>query len=114
MIFVVRLVLLFFLCILCRLPTSVVADDDCFDLQSEVEMDINHANWCDADEECISVPIRCPFGCEALINKKSHPQALSKVNRYYVRCGKCKQSCSEPIGKLKCENRHCRRVEETQ
>lgn len=87
-------------------------EDYCRDLRNEVEWTLVRARRCKVDADCIAIPLRCPFGCEALVNREKYTQEPSAATRYYVRCGTCKQSCKKETAPIVCEEKKCRRKDE--
>lgn len=86
--------------------------DECVDLQDDVFSSMSSSSTCETDADCISMPMKCPFGCELLANKSKAPGVRLLTRRYYVKCGSCPQTCEGLSGKISCRNKRCERVSE--
>jgi hypothetical protein len=92
---------------------------DCSFLEQEIKQEIEKANYCEKDEDCVVVGItsNCKFGCHLIVNREV---AFSKINkdleRYRDECNPCILECPSQPKELGCVDNKCvgKPIDETQ
>jgi hypothetical protein len=66
--------------------------------ENDVKRDIEAANYCDADRDCIIVSFGCPFGCASYVNAGANLTKIrGDVERYNLCTGAvCEYKCMQP------------------
>jgi hypothetical protein len=81
---------------------------ECSLLAQEIEKEIEKANYCEKDEDCIVVTyFGCPLGCYNLINKKEEIKLKKKSEKYNKNCLICLYKCPLPPKEAICFNKKC-------
>jgi hypothetical protein len=85
---------------------------NCAKLEKEIEKEIEKANYCERDEDCIVAYFDCPFGCGSFINKNEKERLWKMVNKYRKYglkriCPLCVYECMGYSGELACINKKC-------
>jgi len=55
-------------------------------LELKIKNQINKANYCDNDSDCVDAGGKCPFGCYAYVNKKETGRISALINSYGSKC----------------------------
>lgn len=91
---------------------SLVEKTNCENLAKEIMSDMQDANYCSKDSDCIAIGAGFPFECYVLINKDSnYKQTGDKVREFYTKClsNQGPSSCLAPPSqdKLECKSGKC-------
>lgn len=80
----------------------------CFVLEWQIAGKIERANYCNADEDCITVNFSCPFGCGSYVNRNIDTSSIEeRINSYNELCGTCIEKCAILLGSPVCINNKC-------
>jgi hypothetical protein len=69
-----------------------------------IQGEIDKANYCDVNEDCISLGAKCPFGCEIYVNEKEVAK-IEEILRSYP--DDCIYDCYLCQGIIECVNNKC-------
>jgi len=87
---------------------TVISEEDCDALKQKIIKNINEANYCSIDEDCIIVDFGCPFGCGSYVNRNADVDGMKAEIDLYNSCvgGICEYMCMSPR-EPKCVNNKC-------
>lgn len=74
--------------------------------ESFIKSEINKANYCTTDSDCVDAGSKCPFGCYAYVNKAEAGKIAELINSYDSKCIYSCLACPTAI----CENNKCKEV----
>jgi len=74
--------------------------------ESKIKQEIDKANYCNVDSDCVDAGGKCPFGCYAYVNKDEVNRISDLIGSYNSKCVYGCVSCPTAI----CENNKCKEV----
>ena len=74
--------------------------------ESRIKAEINSANYCEIDSDCIDAGSKCPFGCYAYVNKNEVARIFEMINSFDSKCVYSCLACPIAI----CEDKKCKEV----
>ena len=77
-------------------------------VQYNVELQLDEANYCEVANDCISIGQKCPFGCNILVNKEEADIMQRKLNA--LPDTRCTYDCIK-ISEIVCEENKCKGIE---
>lgn len=81
---------------------------ECNILENDIKQDLEEANYCEKDDDCVVVSFGCPFGCWNFVNKNIDLSPIKeKVEEYKNQCSGCLYKCGAPPENLICQNEKC-------
>ena len=72
--------------------------------EASIKSEINKANYCQIESDCVDAGGKCPFGCYNYVNKNEVQRISNLINSYD---SKCVYGCIE-CQKAICENNKCK------
>ena len=80
----------------------------CLSLKEQIQQRIDSANYCEVDEDCITVSFGCPFGCGSYLNKNFDISEIKKDIGVFQSCpeSNCEYQCMRPLPPV-CINNKC-------
>ncbi|MFW6230646.1 MAG: hypothetical protein ACOC32_01335 [Nanoarchaeota archaeon] len=75
-------------------------------LESMIQEEIDKANYCEVDSDCVNAGGKCPFGCWNYVNKDEVGRISSLIESFDSQCVYGCVSCPTAV----CENNKCREV----
>ncbi len=71
-----------------------------------IKQQIEKANYCDANSDCINLGQKCPFGCCIYVNVNEVDKLSNLLLAYNSKCVYGCLSCEKVI----CENKKCKEI----
>ena len=71
-----------------------------------IKTEINRANYCKIDSDCVDAGGKCPFNCYSYVNKNEVERISGLIDSFDSRCAYQCISCPTAI----CENNKCKEV----
>lgn len=71
--------------------------------EEQIKSEIDKANYCELNSDCVDAGGKCPFGCYVFVNKNEVEKISKLIEEYY---SKCVYGCVGNISAY-CENRKC-------
>ncbi len=71
--------------------------------KESIQQEIDKARVCAADEDCVNVGSKCPFGCYVVVNKKDAESIRSLLKDYKEVCA---YDCMA-LDKITCKDKQC-------
>lgn len=83
---------------------------NCERTEADILRQIDEANFCDKDSDCLLLSLGCPFGCYKLVNRNSdHSLITEAIKKYNFDCTRCVYDCDRDptVEEIKCEKNKC-------
>ena len=74
--------------------------------ESSIKSEIEKANYCNVDSDCLDAGGKCPFGCWVYVNKNEVNRISELIDSYNSKCIYSCVSCPTAI----CENNKCKEI----
>ena len=77
--------------------------------ESYIKKEIEKANYCEIDSDCVLISSECPFGCYQAININEKQKVISLLESYKPGSEKCVYGCLY-CEKVICVDKRCQEV----
>ena len=74
--------------------------------ESRIKAEIERANYCETNSDCIDAGSKCPFGCYAYVNKNEASKISRLIESFDSKCVYGCLACPTAV----CENNKCKEV----
>ncbi len=74
--------------------------------ESRIKAEIERANYCEVDSDCVDAGGKCPFGCYAYVNRNEAERISQLIQSFDSKCVYGCLMCPTAV----CENNKCREV----
>jgi hypothetical protein len=74
--------------------------------ESRIKVEIEKANYCEVDSDCVDAGGKCPFGCYAYVNKNEVGRISKLIGSFNSKCVYGCLACPSAV----CENNKCKEV----
>ena len=71
--------------------------------ENQIKEQINQANYCNSEEDCVYVGSKCPFGCYIYVNEAEANRITKLIDEFD---SKCVYGCVQSYG-AECKNNKC-------
>ena len=78
--------------------------------ESQIKKELNNANYCDEDNDCVNITNKCPFGCYNYINVNEIVKIDKMIKSYFSIPVFLRQECvygCVSCSNVKCESKKC-------
>ncbi len=88
----------------------VLFSSGCKSREETIKNEIEKANYCETNAECVYAGSKCPFGCFVYVNE-NEAERISKLVTDFK--SSCVSDCPEEVYNIVCENNKCVIEEQT-